>query len=438
MRFALCFAVLCVVGCQFERPTDVDFPIDAGIDSPDAAPPECVAGSRTCDAEKYTECDATGHFVTHEVPNAGPDGSPTTLTMHDYACPLGCHTTEPRCLDVLPTNGVERAIDGGQVSPDGLDVVIDDPSGEAQVLDDQAVGSTSVTIALASGGTVSVPARIWPQPGGPDVRVLEVRSFTVRAGSRLKFRGVKLIAVAAHFDIYIGGVLDYSGTNNFPSTVQAGCDVALTGQAGAGAGNASAGGASSTGQAGGTTLTGNPELVPLKGGCTAGLGIGGGGLQLVSRTRIVVAGTGMVTVAGRRGQALTSGSSFYMAGGGAGGNVVLEAPGVAFMAGSAVVGRGGSGAAGNVTTRASADGLAGDADATATSVPGATCPDCAARGGAGGTEANPAGGAGTGSGSALAGGGGSVGRAIIRTRTIAFPPAGVMKIVSQSRQLSTR
>ena len=85
-----------------------------------------------------------------------------------------------------------------QASPDGLDVVIDDPSGEAQVLDDQAVGSTSVTIALASGGTVSVPARIWPQPGGPDVRVLEVRSFTVRAGSRLKFRGVKPIAVAAH------------------------------------------------------------------------------------------------------------------------------------------------------------------------------------------------------------------------------------------------
>ena len=112
MRFALCFAVLCVVGCQFERPTDVDFPIDAGIDSPDAAPPECVAGSRTCDADKYTECDATGHFVTYEVPNAGPDGSPTTLTMHDYACPLGCHTTEPRCLDVLPTNGVVRAIDG--------------------------------------------------------------------------------------------------------------------------------------------------------------------------------------------------------------------------------------------------------------------------------------------------------------------------------------
>ncbi|MBL8623063.1 MAG: hypothetical protein JNK64_17235 [Myxococcales bacterium] len=438
MRFAPWFALLWVVGCQFERPTDVNFPIDAGIDSPDAAPPECMAGSRSCDADKYTECDATGHFVTYEVPNAGPDGSPTTLTMHDYVCPLGCHATEPRCLDVLPSNGVERAMDAGQVSAAGLDLVIDDPTGDAQLLDDQVAGSTSVTIALASGATISVPARIWSQAGGPDLRVLEVRSFTIRPGSRLKLRGVKPIAIAAHFDIYIGGALDYSGTNNFASMVQAGCDVPLTGQAGAGAGNASSGGASSTGQPGGGALTGSPDLAPLTGGCTAGLGIGGGGLQLVSRTRIVIAGTGSITVAGRRGQALTSGTSFYMAGGGAGGNVVLEAPGVAFMAGSVVVGRGGSGAAGNATTRASADGLAGDADVSATSVPGATCPDCAARGGAGGTETSPAGGAGTGSSTALAGGGGAVGRAVIRTRTIAFPPAASMRIVSLPRQLSTR
>ncbi len=425
--------------CQFERPDDVPAPVDAAIDSPDAAPPECTAGSRTCAADKYTECDAGGRFVRYDVPNAGPDGAATTLVMHDYACPLGCHATEPRCLDVLPTNGVERAIDTGQVSPTGIDVVIDDPSGEAQILDDQAAGSTSVTIALASGATVAVPARIWPQPGGPDLRILEVRSFTIRAGSRLKLRGVKPIAIASHFDIYIAGVLDYSGSNNFPSMVQAGCDVPIVFPAGAGPGNAAAGGASSNGQAGGAALTGNPDLVPLTGGCTAGLGMGGGGLQLVSRTRIAVAPAGVITVAGRRGQALTAaGSPFHMAGGGAGGNVVLEAPGVGLIAGAVVIGRGGSGAAGNSTTRSGADGLAGDADPTGSTVTGATCPDCASRGGAGGTEASAAGTAGTGSGNALAGGGGSVGRAIIRTRTIAFPPAGVMKIVSQPRQLSTR
>jgi len=438
VRIDLGVLLLCILGCQFDRPRDVDFPVDAGIDSPDAAPPECSAGTRTCVADQYTECDATGHFVAYDVPNGGPDGGPITLTMHDYACPLGCHTTEPRCLDIQPTNGIERALDSGGVTAAGLDVVLDDPTGDAQLLDDQAAGSTSVTIALANGANISVPARIWSQPGGPDVRVLEVRSLTIRPGSRLKLRGIKPIAVAAHFDIYIGGALDYSGTNNFASTVQTGCDVPLMGQAGAGAGNASTGGAASTGQAGGAALSGNPELVPLTGGCTAGLGIGGGGLQLVSRTRIVVAATGLITVAGRRGQALTSGSSFYMAGGGAGGNVVLEAPGVALLAGATVVGRGGSGAAGNATTRASADGLAGDAEATATAVPGATCPDCVARGGAGGTETTPSGGTGTGSGTALAGGGGAVGRAVIRTRTITFPPAGVMKISTLPRQLATR
>lgn len=431
--------LLFLASCQFSRPEDVPPPVDASVDSPDAAPPECAANTRTCAADKYTECDAAGHFVRHDVPNAGPDGTATTLVMSDYPCPLGCHASEPRCLDVLPTNGLERAIDGGQVSPDGLDVVIDDPSGEAQLLDDQAAGSTSVTIALANGNSIAVPARIWPQPGGPDVRVLEVRSFTVRQGSRLKIRGIKPIAVASHFDIYVGGTIDYSGSNNFASTVQAGCDVPTVFPAGAGPGNAAAGGASSNGQPGGAALTGNPELIPLTGGCHGGLGIGGGGLQLVSRTRIVFAGTGVISVAGRRGQAVTAaGSTFHMAGGGAGGNIVLEAPGVAFLPGALVIGRGGSGAAGNSASRSGMDGLAGDADAAASSVPGATCPDCAARGGAGGTETSPAGGAGTGSGTALAGGGGAVGRAAIRTRTITLPPAGVMKIASQPRQLSTR
>lgn len=433
----LAHAVLALAACQFERPADRDPPVDA---SADAAPPACTPSTQSCTGDLYSECDADGNFVVYETPNGAPDGSPATLTMSDYPCPLGCHATEPRCLDVAPSNELAVALDASATSASGIDLVIDDPSGEASLIDQHQPGSTSVTITLANGTVISVPAMVIPQPGGPDLRVMMVRSLTIRAASRLKLRAAKPIAIASHFDIVIEGTLDYSGTNNVASSTQTGCDVPFESSTGAGAGNASAGGASSTGQPGGLATTGNPYLEPLTNGCTSFTGIGGGGIQLVSRTRIAMLPGSLITIAGRRGQTQTSGGAFYVGGGGAGGNLLLEAPALGVASGAIVVGRGGSGAAGNPTTRLFADGVAGDADLTAPTVGGGVCPDCNARGGTGGTETSPAGGTGIGSppATAIAGGGGAVGRAVFRTRSPFLPPSGTMKLTTTNRFISTR
>lgn len=414
--------------CKFPYPPDVGF---------DGPPPACTPNERTCAAGRFAECDAEGQFVTFQVPNAGPDGSAATLVMHDYECPLGCHNSEPRCLDVDATNRLNEALDRADVGPTGMDLIIDDPSGTASALVMHDTANATVAITLANGGNLAVPGHVITQVGGPDIHVLEVRSLTIKSGSRLKFIGLKPIAIVSHFDIYIAGVLDYSGPGNTGTMLHPGCDTSLMSPAMGGAGNVTVGGAASTGVVGGSALPANPSLQPLEGGCQAFTAIGGGGLQLVSRRRIALAATGVIDVAGRGGPALTSGGNFVMIGGGSGGNLVLEAPGVGLATGAIIIGRGGSGAAGNTTTRMANPGIAGDQDVAAPSVPGGSCPDCPASGGGGGTERGSPG-AGVGAGNAVAGGGGSVGRCVIRAKTFVPAPAGTMKMSSSSAFIQSR
>ena len=435
MRIIWVALMTALVGsCTFERPADVGDPIDAALDSP---PPECEASTRSCTGERYTECGADGRYVRYDVPNGAPDGSATTLVMHDYACPLGCHATEPRCLDVAPGNDLADAMDTTAVSPEGLDLVVDDPSEVATITDVHLAGATSVTIAFSSGANIEVPAELREQPGGPPLRVLQVRSLTITAGTTLKLRGIGPFAIVSHFDIYVGGVLDDSGTSTFGGAVQAGCDIAVSQPTYGGGGNAGAGGASSRGQAGGSAQTLNPMLEPIVAGCDGGYGTGGGGLQLVSRRRIAVAGTGRIDVAGERGQALGAGSLFSAGGGGAGGNLLIETPALGLASGALLLGRGGSGGAGNTATDMGASGFHGNGDPQATTVPGARCPGCDADGGDGSTErTNPT--AGRASGTGVAGGGGSIGRTLVRTRSPLVPPIAAIKIHYTGDYIRTR
>lgn len=409
---------LLLTACQFERPADVGEP------AVDAAPAECEAGTITCAASRYTACGADGQYVRYEVPNASAAGGPATLVMNGYACPLGCHATEPRCADLVPSNGVEVAFDEGEASPTGVDVTIDDPTGPATILDVGDGATTSVVVALTNGTNIIVPARVVPQPGGTDLRIVEVRSLTVAAGSRLRLQSLRPMAIVAHFDVHIAGAIEFSGRDNTIVTFRPACDLMLAPPATGGGGNGTDGGAASNGAPGSGAQAGNPELEPLERGCTSWTGIGGGGLQLVSRRRIALVSTAVIDVSGRHGNGTGSGSSFIAAGGGAGGSVLLEAPSVGFAPGSIVIGRGGGGAAGNPSTGMWAGGAHGNDDLGATSVPGGVCPDCSGRGGAGGTETMAAG-AGAGS---VAGGGGAVGRALVRAAAVSAVPSGTMKI----------
>lgn len=205
--------VACLVGCQFERPRDVE--IDAQeIDAPLI---ECTASTATCSNDRYTECDASGRYVRYEVPNGGGVGVPATLVMHDFACPLGC-SDATRCANPVPSHGLAATLPtwaGG-----GVDVDLTTSNGSVISLDTDASGA-EVELADAVGNTFRVPVEVITQAGGPEILVLKVRTLTIRGPARVVATGARALAVAAAFDIVIEGRLDASAPQQTLSEVAA-------------------------------------------------------------------------------------------------------------------------------------------------------------------------------------------------------------------------
>ena len=415
---------------------------------------ECVPNSASCSGNALTECDPDGNFVTHVIPNGGADGAATTITMQDYACPMGCHATEPRCADLTLGNGVEVAMDTPHVSPAGQDIALPSPGAPAGTVQintsmfDATQGLIRVTD--TDGSPVDIPAQLVDQGSNAGtILVIKTRTFHLRAGSRLRAIGTHKLGIASHFDVYIGGTLDLRG--DFSSAYEPGAGASMltscygatapttSGATGGGA-SACVGGASSTGNAGGQALSITAPFVMAGcgGGRTSGLlafpSPPGGGLLLASRTKVVLASTAVVDLTGSQGGA----NPTYAQGGAGGGNAVLMAPSVRIDGGAIVSARGGSGRAANGTigTNGSRGPLTGTEPAA-----GATCAGCGT-GGAGGYE-DPDGWCwgtpGTGSGSAIAGGGGSVGACVAYARSgAASVAAGSMKCLYTLRTLQAR
>lgn len=381
----------------------------------------CAPSTAACTNGMYTECDATGNFVSHVVPNGMNDGTPLTITMNNYACPMGCHTSQPRCADITLGNGLELALDAPGVSPAGQDIVLPRPSAPAGTISiyTDNFNSTTGTIQVTDtdGSMVDLPAQVVEQPGEAGaVLVIKARTFTLRSGGVLKVKGQRAFGIASHFDTYIAGTIDasadWTGTGPGPGAqlYTAACGGAYSAAAPAatgGAGGACVGGASSTGVAGGAIST----IVPpyIAGGCFGGKGpsafdipgMPGGGVIIISRRRVYFAGSSIVDLTGTGGFGNASG----VRGGGSGGNIVVMSP-IAYVVGAArIYSRGGGGAASS-----GSEGVYGN-DGPATGGSGAsgiTCTGCGT-GGTGGYEAGCTGGAGTGSGSAIGAGGGAAG-----------------------------
>lgn len=431
---------LLLVACKFPFPADVpDDDASASDGSVDA--PACTPRSAVCANGALTVCDANGNAVSYQVPNGGSDGTPVEVTLHEYPCPLGCAQDGQRCADVAPSNGLAGALDSATL--EGPDVVIDDPdSAVLSTTSELQNGYAFVFEGLDPIVELPIPAVIVPQTNAPDILVLVVRSFTVKPGVKLRVAGTRAFAIVSHLDIYIGGTLDASGAVIGAGTsTDPACNVVAQAGILGGGGNRDAGGASSTGGAGGQPRAqSNATLMPLEGGCgserVAGLG-GGGGVQLVSRTKLVLGPAGVISVAGNKGTGRLNGGQLLLTGGGSGGNLRIEAPTIAIHPGSRIVGRGGSGAAANTVNNSFQNGVAGDADLSATSVPGPTCAGCGVGGNGGTTLSAPA--AGQGGGTMVASGGGSVGRCVLATRSgVVAPPAGSMMIASQNAAIGIR
>ncbi len=413
----------------------------------------CVRSTQSCTGGSFTQCNATGDFVSHLIPNGGVGGAPTTITYDGtYACPMGCHASQPRCGDVDASNGLNAALDALETSPAGIDL----PSDISMVRSIKAIdtsnfdsGAGMTVVTLDNDSPFSVPAQIVTQSGAPEILVLKVRSFTVPSGTTIAVTGTRALAIVSHFDVHIAGTIDLSGpagalTGGGPGrTTTAGCVGTYLSLASGGGALFAIGGSSSTGGTGGTgDFNMRIYMTPLGGGCAGGTGglvsggPPGGVIQLVSRTRVTLAGSALINVVGGGGYAtcVTAGCTSYRAtGGGSGGGVSIESPAISVENGTVVAGRGGNGAASNsgiMGMNGSPGTITGSTNAAAS-----TCAGCGT-GGIGGTETTLSGSAGAGTAPAIAGGGGGVGRCVTRNRTGSLtPPGGSMKIAHQSFML---
>jgi hypothetical protein len=366
---------------------------------------------------------------------------------HTESCALGCFTDATRCNGVAPSNGLAAVLDQAAQQP-------------ATTLPGGSTIDSDSGIVMAAGTPVVVTNTTVTQPGGPTVRVLIARSWTLNG---VRIRGSLPVAFVSTEEIKIQGVIDASADAEAGGAGAVACGA--TGGGGSaqgfferprvgttpglpaflwasngfgGGGFGAAGGAGGTRNAGllvGTpgVVNGNDELVPLRGGCEGGgqdaahRGGGGGAVQFVSGQSVHVTANGAIVgvvhvgggrgVAGALGRTSTDDTTpvWGPAGGGSGGGILIEAPSVTFDENVALL-AGGGGGGGYGLCNPMPDGA--DAAPTTAGAPGGTCPvgtSPLATGGDGATTGGGAAGQDNTFNGAAAGGGGGVGRIRINT-----------------------
>lgn len=275
---------------------------------------------------------------------------------------------------------------------------------------------------------------------GPEVLAFSTTELVINPGARVFFVGKRPVALLVHGDARIQGQLFARAFNaRMPGAGadSAWCDggIGRSGagdrEGGGGGGYLDLGGAGGRiGAHNGGAPNGNPEIVPLRGGCSGGTGwsaptdqpgLGGGGLQLTVRNRLEIVDGGFVTASGLGAPGGDGGSA--AAGGGSGGALLLQANDVFLFRGALTANGGGGGEGGTRTNSSSADGASGAAGALATALPapgGSNGNCCGGNGGPGGAgNAGPDGGTNgvTSSNNTPAGGGGGGSRGRIRIDT---------------------
>jgi len=283
------------------------------------------------------------------------------------SCVLGCFGSEPRCREIDPSNDFAMY----------LDMVPDPP---AVMIENGSFNVDSGTV-FNNGVMIDVPSFMVPAPtNGVATRVFVVDTLSITQASTVTAAAPATgpaLVILARGDIEISGQLAAPRTGTATVTAcNAGPGLGPTGtltyecnysaSASGGGGFATNGGnggdLNSYGGGSGGIANGNEQLIPLRGGCSSGArhpvgtasrtsGFGGGAIQLVSRTRIVV--DGIVDVTGANGSASSwacpataeggLGNCRTRAGGGAGGAILLEAPKVELGPNASLTALGGDG-----------------------------------------------------------------------------------------------
>lgn len=403
-----------------------DAATDAAIDAPPIACTET-----TCTNDVLEVCGSNGMVESTEN------------------CALGCYTDGTRCNEVDPSNGLASQLDQAA------------QQGDVTLPDGARINTDTGTVTSANGDAIAVATATVQQAGGPTLRVLLARSFTMDG---VRVVGSLPVAFVAREEITIRGVLDASADGATPGPGAQACNGAGAGGAPGtgffehppgsnsggypdfvwGVAGAGGGGFGSAGGDGGVRVadyavgaggssSGQPSLVPLRGGCPGNngstteyptyLGAGGGAVQLVAGRKIHLATAGatkgIVHVGGGGGRAGVLGRDIGQpirgsAGGGSGGGILFEAPSVVLDDGAGMLAAGGGGGGYGACTP---EPNGQDAPPSAATPLGGACPmqtTPASIGGNGATSS--AGGVGGNASSGCAGGGGGgLGRIRVNT-----------------------
>ncbi len=239
-------------------------------------------------------------------------------------------------------------------------------AGEFKVNDPNCTMSSEELLASCGNGAEVLKFKLFKQPNGSSVAVYVAQTIRIPAGTVLTMQGKNAVVLVALDKIEIDGGLvsaaSGGGTPGAGGHAQQNENAQGGGPGGGGAGSASSsgGGGSYCGKGGagalgkgksgaaakGGVVYGSPEIVPLVGGSSGGMGSvgeaggGGGALQLVAGNAVSVQKGGYVHVGG-------GGGSFggqpgqEAAGGGSGGSILIEAPQVTIAGALAANGGGG-------------------------------------------------------------------------------------------------
>lgn len=344
MRFIALFTIT-VAACGFPKLQP------AGGSGTDDAHGSGDGGGSFCAASTPLRCEG------NTLVSCNADGTAEV----QQSCALRCNASPLACENkVAPSNGYAAQLDAAATEPN-----ISITTNTSFVV----TSDYNATTGTVKVGSQLVKATVVPGAnGGPEVLVMSVGSLNVAAGVTLTIfsesgNGRQVAIMSAH-DVTVLGTIKRSPTGvtsgNAPCTGvasnAAGADNDVPGGGGGGFGGPG-------GKGGGILLvatqtaagaaTGDPTLVPLRGGCwggnTAGLGAGGSGggaIQITSGTQIVVPSGGAIGAPGSGGS--------VNGGGGAGGGILLEAPTVMIAGG--VYANGGSGGCGTFSGAMSSDG----------------------------------------------------------------------------------
>ena len=408
------------------------------VADPDGQITECpINTTAICRNAKLTTCDTQGNVIA------------TT------PCALDCNVDESRCNKLDPSNGLAAVLDEAALDPDLM------------LIGAATIDTDAGTIVDTSGPRFPPTATLSAFPIGVfivkantlvagDVTVVGSRAFAIVAAGTITLNGV--VSVAANFDVSgPGAIVDNAecrggsaatGSNGSP------------GGGGGGFGTVGGAGGNGGGEPGGLSgrIVGSIELVPLRGGCSGGHpggrgedadpvasdpGGGGGAIQVVSGTSIVIAAGGFVSANGAGGKGNTGGITLFCfgnmpcgdgEGGGSGGGILLEAPVVTVAATGGIVANGGAGSC--LLNAAAEGGQLSDVPAS-----GQTCGGDTGNGGSGAAGSFAAGNGGNGLNDAPVGGGGGGGHGRIRVNVALgqeFLPIGTVSPAGSVGVLRTR